>query len=165
MTFSKSFGYLDKGEDFNGVLHAADKAQDYFVVVGAIPFLDRVFDKNPIYRIGPPGFNTSTGISIKALQDRYAGADKEYHDPEVPDFLDHFIAAKEADPENVSDPQIISWLMVNMIAGSDVSFPPLNAIQRFCLLILLDYRHHDSQRPLLLSQQPSSLEPSRLRDS
>ena len=121
VTFSKRFGYLDEGRDFDGTLYAADKAQDYFVVVGAIPFLDRVLDKNPIYHIGPPGFNTSTAISIQRLGMRYEGKDKEWHDPEVPDFLDKFIEAKNANPDEVSDPQIISWLMVNMIAGSDVS--------------------------------------------
>lgn len=121
VTFSKRFGYLDEGHDFNGTLHAADKAQDYFVVVGVIPFLDKIFDKNPVHHIGPPGFNASTGISIQHLGARYAGEDKSYHDPEVPDFLDKFIEAKKANPEEVDDGQIISWLMVNMIAGSDVS--------------------------------------------
>ncbi|KAM9885342.1 hypothetical protein VDGL01_00425 [Verticillium dahliae] len=133
VTFSKPFGYLDKGFDFDGVLHAADKAQDYFVVIGAMPFLDRVFDKNPVYRVGPPGFNTSTGISIQRLQDRYTGADKEYHNPDIPDFLDRFIAAKNDDPENVSDPQIISWLMVNMIAGSDTTAITIRSALYFSL--------------------------------
>lgn len=120
VTFSKRFGYLDEGRDFDGTLYAADKAQDYFVVVGAIPILDRIFDKNPIRHIGPPGFNTSTGISIQSLGARYSGEDKDYHNPDVPDYLDKFIEAKKMNPDEVDDPQIISWLMVNMIAGSDV---------------------------------------------
>ena len=67
---------------------------DYFALVGAIPFLDRVFDKNPIYRLGPPGFNVITGISVGHLINRYQGNDKEHHDSDTPDFLDHFIEAK-----------------------------------------------------------------------
>lgn len=121
VTFSQPIGYLEKGYDFDGTLHNADKAMDYFTVVGTMPFLDRVFDKNPICHIGPPGFNTIAGISVKHLVDRYQGNDKNYHDPATPDFLDKFIEAKKADPENVDDAQIVSWLMVNMIAGADTT--------------------------------------------
>lgn len=121
VTFSKPIGYLEHGTDFDGTLRNADKAMDYFAVVGAIPFLDRIFDKNPVYRLGPPGFNVITGISVGHLIDRYQGKDKDYHDPETPDFLDQFIDAKNNDPENVDDAQIISWLMVNMIAGADTT--------------------------------------------
>lgn len=94
---------------------------DYFSVVGTMPFLDRIFDKNPVYRIGPPGFNTITGISVQHLIDRSTGKDKDTHDPNTPDFLDKFIEAKKADPDNVDDGQIVSWLMVNMIAGADTT--------------------------------------------
>ncbi|KAL4722199.1 hypothetical protein ACLX1H_010976 [Fusarium chlamydosporum] len=86
-----------------------------------MPFLDRILDKNPIYHIGPPGFNTITGISIKHLVDRYQGNDKDYHNPEHPDFLDKFIDVKNANPDQVDDAQIISWLMINMIAGADTT--------------------------------------------
>ncbi|KAI6778147.1 uncharacterized protein J7T54_007193 [Emericellopsis cladophorae] len=121
VTFSEPIGYLDKGEDFNGTLHNADKAMDYFSIVGTMPFLDRVFDKNPVYRMGPPGFNVITGISVQHLIDRSSGKDKDTHDQDTPDFLDKFIEAKKADPDNVDDAQIVSWLMVNMIAGADTT--------------------------------------------
>lgn len=121
ITFSEPIGYLDKGKDFDATLQNADKAMDYFCVVGTMPFLDHVFDKNPVYRIGPPGFNTITNISIQHLIDRYQGKDKDVHDSNTPDFLDKFIEAKKADPDNVDDGQIISWLMVNMIAGADTT--------------------------------------------
>lgn len=120
-TFSEPIGYLDKGYDFDGTLSNADKAMDYFCVVGTMPFLDHVFDKNRYYRMGPPGFNTITGISIQHLIDRYQGKDKDTHDPSTPDYLDKFIEAKKADPDFVDDAQIISWLMVNMIAGADTT--------------------------------------------
>lgn len=122
VTFSQPIGYLSKGYDFDGTLGNAEKALDYFSVVGTIPWLDRVLDKNPIVRFGPPGFGTITGISIQHLVDRYQGKDGDYHDPSQPDFLDHFIEAKtEGADEGVDDGQIISWLMINMIAGADTT--------------------------------------------
>lgn len=119
VTFSQPIGYLANGCDFDGTLSNAEKAMDYFSWVGCIPSLDHWFDKNPIYRIGPPGFGNITGISIKHLIDRYQGNDSEYHDPAVPDYLDKFIEAKNANPDTVNDNQIVSWLMINMIAGAD----------------------------------------------
>ena len=122
VTFSQPIGYLSKGYDFDGTLGNAEKALDYFSVVGAIPWLDHVFDKNRIYRLGPPGFGSITGISIQHLIDRYQGKDSDYHDPAKPDFLDHFIEAKTAGAdEGVDDGQIVSWLMINMIAGADTT--------------------------------------------
>ncbi|RGP77378.1 pisatin demethylase [Fusarium longipes] len=121
VTFSQPIGYLEKGYDFDGTLHNADKAQDYFSIVGTMPFLDRFLDKNPVCHIGPPGFNTITGISVGHLVDRYQGNDKDYHDPGQPDFLDKFIEIKNSKPDEVDDAQIISWLMINMIAGADTT--------------------------------------------
>ncbi|KAF5724352.1 cytochrome P450 monooxygenase [Fusarium mundagurra] len=121
VTFSRPIGYVEKGYDFDGTLRNADKAMDYFSVVGTMPFLDRLLDKNPICHIGPPGFNTIAEISVKHLVDRYQGNDKHYHDPQQPDFLDKFIEVKNAKSDEADDAQIISWLMINMIAGADTT--------------------------------------------
>ena len=121
VTFSQPIGYLANGHDFDKTLTNSEKAMDYFSVVGTMPFLDYVFDKNPVVRLGPPGFGTITTISLRHLVDRYQGNDKDYHDPSKPDFLDRFIEVKNANPDTVNDPQIISWLMINMIAGADTT--------------------------------------------
>lgn len=133
VTFSQPFGYLEKGCDFDGTLKASESALDYFSVVGMAPALDRWLDKNPVMHIGPPGFNTITGISLKRLIDRYQAKDIEHHDPGKPDFLDGFIEAKHAHPEEVDDAQIISWLMVNLIAGADTTAATLKSAFYFCL--------------------------------
>ncbi|ROW10049.1 hypothetical protein VPNG_06518 [Cytospora leucostoma] len=127
VTFSQPIGYLEKGHDFDGTLGDSETALDYFAVVGMIPVLDHWFDKNPVVHIGPPGFNTITGISLRHLVDRYQGKDADYHDPEQPDFLDKFIEAKHANPKEVDDAQIISWLMINMIAGADTTAATLRS--------------------------------------
>ncbi|ROV94565.1 hypothetical protein VMCG_08146 [Cytospora schulzeri] len=133
VTFSKPIGYLAEGHDFDGTLKISESALDYFAVVGMIPALDHWFDKNPVMHIGPPGFNTVTGISLKHLVDRYQGGDKDYHDAKKPDFLDRFIEAKNADPKEVDDSQIISWLMINMIAGADTTALTLRSAFYYCL--------------------------------
>ncbi|KAK4443778.1 cytochrome P450 [Podospora aff. communis PSN243] len=121
VTFSEPLGYLAAGRDFDGTLSNAEKALDYFSMVTCIPRLDYWLDKNPVYRIGPPGFGGITGVSINRLIARYQGADSAHHSAAVPDYLDKFIEAKNANPDTVNDNQIVSWLMINMIAGADTT--------------------------------------------
>lgn len=132
-TFSQPIGYLENGYDFDETLKTADLAMDYFALVGQMPILDHFLDKNPIYRIGPPSFGKITNISIQHLMDRVQGKDTDYHDPSKPDFLDKFIEAKEKFPDIVDDMQIISYLMINMIAGADTTGITLNSILYFSL--------------------------------
>lgn len=120
VTFSQPIGYLSHGCDFDGTLGNSEKALDYFSWIGCIPSLDYWFDKNPVYRVGPPGFGGITDISIKHLIDRYQGNDKDYHDPAQPDYLDKFIEAKQATP-GINDNMIVGWLMINLIAGADTT--------------------------------------------
>ncbi|OQE15890.1 hypothetical protein PENSTE_c026G05329 [Penicillium steckii] len=132
-TFSQPIGYLEKGYDFDHTLRTANIAMDYFSFVGQMPILDHLLDKNPIYRLGPPSFGTITNISIQHLMDRLQGNDAKIHDPSKPDFLDRFIEAKEKFPDVVDDMQIISYLMINMIAGADTTGITLNAALYFSL--------------------------------
>jgi hypothetical protein len=132
-TFSQPIGYLEKGYDFDNTLSIANVAMDYFSLVGQIPILDHLLDKNPVYRIGPPSFGTVTNISVQHLMDRLQNKDTDYHTPSKPDFLDKFIEAKEKCSEVVDDMQVISYLMINMIAGADTTGVTINAALYFSL--------------------------------
>jgi cytochrome P450 len=133
VTFSQPIGYLEKGYDFDGTLWASERALDYFCVVGQIPILDYWFDKNPFYRIGPPGFGTVVNISAGHMANRMQGKAPPGHDPDNPDFLDKYIEAKKAHPDIVDDGQIISYLMINMIAGADTTAITIRSVLYYCL--------------------------------
>ncbi|KAE8374016.1 cytochrome P450 [Aspergillus bertholletiae] len=132
-TFSEPIGYLKNGFDFDGTIAISDTAMDYFSLVGQLPILDHLLDKNPIYRIGPPAFGNITNISVQHLLHRLQGKDASYHNAQKPDFLDRFIDAKKSHPSIVDDNQIISYLMINMIAGADTTAITLNAVIYFAL--------------------------------
>ncbi|KAK6214188.1 hypothetical protein LQW54_004614 [Pestalotiopsis sp. IQ-011] len=134
ISFSQPLGYLDKGCDFDGTLAIADKATDYFSLVGCMPFLDYLLEKNPLVRpFISPRFARITGVSLKHLMDRYAGKDGGYHDASKPDYLDHFLEAKKLYPNVVDDAQIISYLMINMGAGADTTAITLRAVFYYAL--------------------------------
>lgn len=93
---------------------------------------DKLFNKNPVCRIGPPSFEEITAFSIQKLDDRLKNIGAN-HGPKGADFLDNFIEAKRKYPKIVDDTQIISYLMINMIAGADTTAITLTAILYFSL--------------------------------
>lgn len=106
-TWSKRIGFLDLGTDIDGTLYASEQAARYLVTVGMYPWLDNLFDKNPVYRIGPPTYTNVANHAVKILTDRLTGEDG--HDAQGDtDFLDLYIEAKGQHPEVVDIPMIVS---------------------------------------------------------
>ncbi|KAM5345061.1 hypothetical protein ACJ41O_010923 [Fusarium nematophilum] len=129
-TFSERFGYMEKAHDFDGTIHIADQVTDYFAMVGQMPFLDYLLDKNPIKRLGPPNLGNVTRISVNNLKARLQDSD-EKHAGKV-DFLAHFIAAMKKSPD-VDEKIVTGYLQVNMLAGADTTAITLRAIFNFLL--------------------------------
>ncbi|KAK1848824.1 benzoate 4-monooxygenase cytochrome p450 [Colletotrichum chrysophilum] len=143
-SFSQRFGYMDEGCDYDGTISIADKALDYFAAVGQMPFLDFLLDKNPVMRIGPPNLANITRISLEHLVSRLQGKDPNY-DPNVPDFLQHFIESKQAHPELVNDGIIMGYLLVNLLAGADTTAITIRAIFWHALHQPLVYRRLEQE--------------------
>ncbi|KAK4202119.1 cytochrome P450 [Triangularia verruculosa] len=118
VTFSQPLGYLREGRDFDGTLSTADKTLDYFAFMTAIPWLDYIFDKNKIMRMGPPSFNHIVGVSVGHIMKRLHVQEKTSKDM---DFLDMFLEARQESPEVVDDAMIIRYTLSNMIAGADTT--------------------------------------------
>ncbi|KAF5971721.1 cytochrome P450 monooxygenase [Fusarium coicis] len=133
-TFSQRFGYMEKACDFDGTIKIADQVTDYFAMVGQMPFLDYLLDKNPIKRIGPPNLGNVTRISVEHMISRMGSiADAESKPADKLDFLDHFLNAMEKSPELVDTKVVTGYLQVNMLAGADTTAITLRAIFNFLL--------------------------------
>ncbi|KAI1748114.1 cytochrome P450 [Xylaria castorea] len=113
VTFGQPFGYMDNGCDFDGSIKTADRALDYFAAVGQMPFLDQLLDKNPVIRLGPPNLGNIT-------------------EADVPDFLQHFVDAKNSQPE-VTETDILVNLLTTLIAGADTTAITIRAIFYYAL--------------------------------
>ncbi|KAK3988501.1 Pisatin demethylase [Cladorrhinum sp. PSN332] len=132
MTFSKRYGYMDSGRDFDSTLLIAEKTFVYFQAVSQIPWLDNFLDKNPIVRIGPPNLQNAFRIASEALTARLAGTDDRY-DPAKPDYLQHFIDSKATHPDLVDDSVILTYIIVTILGGADTSGITLQAIFYFVM--------------------------------
>ncbi|KAK8096268.1 hypothetical protein PG999_014290 [Apiospora kogelbergensis] len=133
ITFSRQFGYLSAGRDFDGHLWLFDKGADYLASVSQIPWLDRLIDKNPLFPIA--GATALLRSTLQYLEDRYAGRDgHDARDAAAPsDFLDKFLEAQRAHPETVGRPQVVSYLASNMLAGADTTATAIRAALYYAL--------------------------------
>ncbi|KAK4149176.1 Pisatin demethylase [Chaetomidium leptoderma] len=131
-TFSRRFGFMDAGHDFDQTITIADKSMDYFSAVGQMPWLDYLLDKNPWMRIGPPNLSNITRISLESLVARMQGKDANF-DPKTPDYLQHFLDSKTAHPALIDDGTIMGYLLVNLLAGADTTAITIRAMFYFCL--------------------------------
>ncbi|KAH8666214.1 cytochrome P450 [Ilyonectria robusta] len=132
VTFSKKFGYMKEGHDFDGTLAIADKSIDYLGLCGQMPWLDYWLDKNPIYPLGPPNISNVTRIAIENMTARLKGDDKDF-EHKKPDFLQYFIESKETHPEIVDEATIVGYLLLNLIAGADTTAITMRALFYHCL--------------------------------
>ncbi|CRK43927.1 hypothetical protein BN1723_005912 [Verticillium longisporum] len=134
ITFSKRFGYLEAGKDFDGHLWLSEMGSDYLASVSQLPILDRWIDKNPIIPIG--GATVLLGPTLQYVKDQFQGRDKATHDESKPDFLDKFIQAKSENPDVGDGRQIISYLAINMLAGADTTAITIKAVLYYVLRTL-----------------------------
>ncbi|EMR70732.1 putative benzoate 4-monooxygenase cytochrome p450 protein [Eutypa lata UCREL1] len=136
VAFSQKFGYMDTGRDFDGSIATADKSLDYFAAVGQMPFLDYLLDKNPVFRIGPPNLGNITRIATERMVARLQGQRPprplEYGE-DIPDYLDHFIAVKDAHPDAITETDIVVYLLTTLIAGADTTAITIRAIFYYAL--------------------------------
>ncbi|CAH0051561.1 unnamed protein product [Clonostachys solani] len=131
-SFSKDFGFMAHGADFDGTIGIADKALDYFAAIGQMPFLDFILDKNPIYRLGPPSLGNIQRVALERVAARVQGKDRDYN-PAVPDYLHHFLAARKENPELVDDGMLLGYLFINLVAGADTTALSIRAVIYFLL--------------------------------
>ncbi|KAI7354837.1 benzoate 4-monooxygenase cytochrome-like protein P450 [Hortaea werneckii] len=137
MTFGAPLSFLDKGTDIENILKDAESSLDYFAVVGQMPWLDFLLDKNPIHPIGPGSYGAVVRIAFERTMQRLKEADTRPEDAPK-DFLDFFIDKKDAAIEKSSTnqtdvQQIIGWLMINLMAGADTTAATLRSIFYFVM--------------------------------
>ena len=126
-TFSKRMGFLEKGADVEDTVQTGHDAMDYFSVVGTMPWLDNLLDKNPVKSMGPPVFKPATAFCLQRIADRRSGADG-YEEASTADFLAGFLEAQKQHPDIVDEGTLLAYLMANVAAGSDTVAVELRSI-------------------------------------
>ena len=139
LTFSKRLGFLEQGEDVEGIMRSIANNFDRCSLIGQMPWLDHILYKNPIYRrlIAKPVVSPIIKFGERRLSERVNPdieapevvphtfkdtelANKELEKANVskPDFLSRFLAARENHPDIVTDLTLRAYLFVR-------TFPPI----------------------------------------
>ncbi|CAP98183.1 Pc22g08950 [Penicillium rubens Wisconsin 54-1255] len=138
---NKPLGFLEKGNDVDGIIVALEHMLDYSGKVGIatdeigqMPWLDYIFIKNPLRSLFGGGSTGAVARFARARlderlnQQRTSPAAKTHKD-----FLDRFLEAKKEHPTIVNDNQVFSYTISNMNAGSDTTAISLRAILYYTL--------------------------------
>ncbi|KAL0262771.1 hypothetical protein SLS55_001744 [Diplodia seriata] len=147
LTYSKRLGFVDRGEDVDGIIRDLEWLLDYVAVIGQMPILDRVFLKNP-FRLwkSKHGYSRSNTPVVEFAKKRMAesndddvedGKDDnnnnnnntdEQQQPKQLDFLSRFRASHRKDPAFIGPDRVLALTVANMFAGSDTTAISLRAV-------------------------------------
>ncbi|KAK7883698.1 hypothetical protein LTR67_010987 [Exophiala xenobiotica] len=139
LTFSRRLGFIESGTDVDGIIEAIGANFSYFSVLGQMPWLDEtVLGKNPIYvkyfrkSVSSPILIFAQGLLKERLRDlEESGGEEKENALNRPDFLSRFLKVRkeQADGDDaLTDGQILSYLFMNINAGSDTIASTLRAI-------------------------------------
>ena len=127
ITFSNRFGFLDMGQDKEGVFKAIEGQIFYATFVGIFPWVHQyIFPWLP--KTGGPAYLTN--YALKQIGDRQ----RSLNDPRniqregPPDFVTKILMAHEADPEKVTKADLFTICRSNIGAGSDTTAISLSSI-------------------------------------
>ncbi|KAI5795723.1 pisatin demethylase [Geopyxis carbonaria] len=138
MTFGRRLGFLEGAQDIEGVCASIESFLHYSVVVGQMPFLDRILRKNPLARRWWNSRQSSTYISrfaLKRLSELESAKPVAAADASAePDtFISKFLSAHRANPAAVPRSHVVAWTVSNVFAGSDTTAITLRAVFYFLL--------------------------------
>ncbi|KAH6843185.1 cytochrome P450-like protein [Chaetomium sp. MPI-CAGE-AT-0009] len=146
ITYSKRHGFIEKNEDVDGIVAYLTKLFLYVAPIGQIPFLDRLFLKNPLYlKLSEWGILDATFPVAKFARARMAERLPELENGEPvlptsekptvksPDLLSKFLAAREARPDFMTDTLVQTMAVSMAFAGSETTAISLSAVFYFLL--------------------------------
>ncbi|EXJ56175.1 hypothetical protein A1O7_09106 [Cladophialophora yegresii CBS 114405] len=134
-TFGKEFGFMDAGTDINNMIGTLDLQFLYIGTVGSMPWIDRLFLKNPLLLALIKTPNHLVDFTAQRIRHRLEGREKA--DTGGYDFLSRFLDAQKQHPEVVTDIQLAAYTNTNILAASDTTSTALTAI----IMCILQY--HD----------------------
>lgn len=137
ITYSKRFGFLDKGDDVSGVMAALHNAMIYGTLIGIYArFHPLLFGFLSRFKWSGAGGRTYV---MKFVQERIDQRNQENEgktievrtekDEEAPqDFLEKLMVANRENPQKVTSYHIFMMGLSNIIAGSDTTAVSLSSI-------------------------------------
>ncbi|OBT71609.1 hypothetical protein VF21_08946 [Pseudogymnoascus sp. 05NY08] len=138
ITFSRTFGFLDAGVDYTGVIEGIDFGLKYGAVIGQIPALHRwLFGSPRMQKIMSyiPGAEKKDPIRtvLQMIQDAMGSVDTTPKETSGEDFLTFLRKQNKSGNSKMSQRDMMNHLFVNLLAGSDTTAISLRSIFYFLM--------------------------------
>ena len=134
ITYSRRFGFLDRGDDVAGIMAALDKNMVYSTLIGIVPALHRyVFHVLSFFGIGGAAgraflMKFVTRRVDERKKERGAHAEKSIDGTTPQDFVEKLLIQHDDDPAKVTDYHIFMMALSNIVAGADTTAISLSAV-------------------------------------
>ncbi|RSL89717.1 hypothetical protein CEP52_014809 [Fusarium oligoseptatum] len=138
LTFSKRLGFVETGRDVDNIIRDLEGFLNYVSWIGQIPFLDRLFIKNPIkiWMAKNGLLNSSAPVAEfakKHVIERQREEESGIAKAPRRDFLNRFKEARAKDPEFITEQLVLALTVANMFAGSDTTGITMRAVFYYLL--------------------------------
>ncbi|MCJ1450173.1 hypothetical protein MMC28_000502 [Mycoblastus sanguinarius] len=147
ITYSKRHGFVDRGEDIDGMVAYLGKLFSYVAPIGQIPILDRLFLKNPLLRfLDRHGIMSFTFPVVTFAKARMSERLQEIEAAKVcgedavsattgrqGDLLSMFLKAKVDRPDFFHDGRVLTMAVSMAFAGSETTGISLAAVFYYLL--------------------------------
>ncbi|KAL4957002.1 hypothetical protein BDW69DRAFT_191947 [Aspergillus filifer] len=143
ITYSNRHGFIEKNEDIDGIVASLARIFDYAGPIGQMPWLDKVFWKNPIFDILQRwGLADNSHPVAVFARDRMgerlaaAGSSKQADgegSEEKHDLLTKFLQASAARPDFMTEKRVLTMAVSMAFAGSETTAISLAAVFYYLL--------------------------------
>lgn len=136
ITYSKRFGFLDRGDDVSGIIKALRGSMVYSTLIGIYPaFHKYIFAVMAWLGVGGAAgrnhlmkFVTERIRQKKAERGQYAEKSVSLDENAPQDFLEKLMIQNEDDPQKVTSYHLFMMGLSNIIAGADTTAISLSAV-------------------------------------
>lgn len=138
ITYSKRHGFIENNQDIDGIVKSLARIFDYSAPVGQMPWLDKLFWKNPIFdalqKFGLSDNSHPVAIFAKQrMQERLSAKVAAKGPGSKDDLLTMFLKAGEARPEFMTDKRILTMAVSMAFAGSETTAISIAAVFYYLL--------------------------------
>lgn len=130
ISFGESIGYLDRGNDFNGLIQSQRETFRYISVANNFPLLEYLTKKNPILNLFKKKPSMFLTFARRVVSERLAKVDQDpetqSHPKRHEDLLGSFIAVRET-YKLMTPVRLVALTATNVLAGANNSARAMDA--------------------------------------